>query len=163
LLSKNPETLGEFLSLANRVFNKVLSDIYKRVITHSNRAGIAVAELSYWVQDISRTKAYFVVFLQDVGAIYMMRYDFEHYQTVHTFLGSVVARRWHLGDFLAKSILLHQGDSLEIIHHSDAREWLKWWPRCKLPMLWCWMFFRIIIQHTQPKKLSILYKTPLNF
>ncbi|WP_269471138.1 HDOD domain-containing protein [Thiomicrorhabdus aquaedulcis] len=96
------------------------------------------------MQDIGRTEAYFVSFLQDIGAIYMMRYDsehyaehylnaqlglplsgylqeYEHYQTAHTFLGSVVARRWHLGDILAKSLLLHHGDSLQVIDEYDPK------------------------------------------
>lgn len=115
-----------------------------KLIHNSHRAAIAAAELSYWVNDISRTEAFFVTFLQDIGAIYMMRYDagtyaetylngqltapyasyeaeFEHYKTAHTFVGSVVARRWHLGDLLSKTLLLHHQQSLESVKVYDVR------------------------------------------
>ncbi|WP_127469974.1 HDOD domain-containing protein [Thiomicrorhabdus aquaedulcis] len=178
LLSKNPEILGEFLSLANRVLNKSPDDLIfeasgavnllgldeikrlflssyltknlpistedHKLIVNCHRAGIAAAELSYWVNDISRTEAFFITFLQDIGVIYMMRYDpdyyaqtflnaqltspfsayekeFEHYQTAHTFVGSVITRRWHLGDLLSKSLLLHHQESLESVMAYDAK------------------------------------------
>jgi HD-like signal output (HDOD) protein len=178
ILSKNPEVLGEFLSMANKALNKSADDLIleastavnllglqeikrlflssylsqqlpvstedHKLIHNSHRAAIAAAELSYWVNDISRTEAFFVTFLQDIGAIYMMRYDagtyaetylngqltapyasyeaeFEHYKTAHTFVGSVVARRWHLGDLLSKTLLLHHQQSLESVKVYDVR------------------------------------------
>ena len=178
LLSKNPEVLGEFLSLANKILKKnedelilealaavnlmglqeiqrlfissylqnnlPVSEIDRKLIKNSTRSGIAAAELSYWVPEISRTEAYFIAFLQDVGAIYMMRYypenyaeeylnpqlsypvtayesELENYHTTHAFVGSLVARRWHLGDLLCKSLLLHHYDSLEAVQNYDAK------------------------------------------
>ncbi|MBN2866082.1 MAG: HDOD domain-containing protein [Thiotrichales bacterium] len=178
VISKNPELLGDFLSLVNKVLNKSDDDLIldalaavnllglaeienlflgcylqkhlptsqvdHKLILNSMRSGIAAAELSYWVNDISRTEAYFIAFLQDIGAIYMMRYDaqhyaqdylnplltspfdahfkeFEHYHTAHTFVGSVIARRWHLGDLLCKTLLLHHQESLESVQSYDRR------------------------------------------
>ncbi|BBP44599.1 HDOD domain-containing protein [Thiosulfativibrio zosterae] len=178
LLSKNPEILGEFLSLANKILQKTeddlilealaavnllglqeiqrlfiscylqknlpVSDVDFKLIKNSTRSGIAAAELSYWVPEIGRTEAYFIAFLQDVGAIYMMRHDpenyaeqflnlqlsnpvtayqaeLDHYHTAHSFVGSLVARRWHLGDLLCKSLLLHHYDSLEAVQNYDAK------------------------------------------
>ena len=110
----------------------------RKVILHSMRSGLAAAELSYWVNEMDRTEAYLIGFMQDIGAIYLLRYDFdhyaetylnaqlnhpftgykaefEHYQTAHTFVGSVIARRWHLSDLLSKSLLLHHQNELESV------------------------------------------------
>lgn len=178
VISKNPELLGDFLSLVNKVLNKSDDDLIldanaavnllglaeienlflgcylqknlpasqvdQKLILNCMRSGVAAAELSYWVNDIGRTEAYFIAFLQDIGAIYMMRYDdehyaqdflnalltspfeahlkeFEHYHTAHTFVGSVIARRWHLGDLLCKALLLHHQESLESVKSYDKR------------------------------------------
>ena len=178
LLSKNPEVLGGFLSLVNKILKKTedelildalaavnllglkeierlfissylqrslpVSEIDHKLIKNSTRSGIAAAELAYWVPEISRTEVYFIAFLQDVGAIYMMRHDPENYaekylnsqlshpitaydtelknyRTTHAFVGSLVARRWNLGDLLCKSLLLHHYDSLEAVKNYDPK------------------------------------------
>lgn len=110
----------------------------RKIILHSMRSGLAAAELSYWVNEIERTEAYLIAFMQDIGAIFIMRHDFDHYaqtylnaqlnqpftgyqaefdhyQTAHTFVGSVIARRWHLSDLLSKSLLLHHQNELESV------------------------------------------------
>lgn len=114
------------------------SDQDRKIILHSMRSGLAAAELSYWVNEIDRTEAYLIAFMQDIGAIFIMRHDFdhyaetylnaqlnepfsgyqaefEHYQTAHTFVGSVIARRWHLSDLLSKSLLLYHQNELESV------------------------------------------------
>ncbi|KUJ71387.1 HDOD domain-containing protein [Thiomicrospira sp. WB1] len=172
LLSRNPDILGEFLSLANRVLNRPEDDLIlhamaavnimgldeihhlflstylqkhlpvnltdRKLIEHDLRTGIAAAELSYWVAGISRTQAYLYAFMQNIGALVMLRYDPEtygerflnpqmnqpvsahqdeitHYQTAHTFVGSIIAHRWHLGETLSKTLLFHhQPDLIEL-------------------------------------------------
>lgn len=116
----------------------------QELIDRSKRASMAAAELSYWVNDIGYAEANLVAFLQDIGAIYMARefgtpylttftyqqieYPFtayqretEEYQTAHTYLGSLVVHRWHLGSLLAKSLLLHHSKDLNGLLKYDSR------------------------------------------
>ncbi|WP_083919074.1 HDOD domain-containing protein [Hydrogenovibrio halophilus] len=178
LLARNPEILGEFLSLTNRVLNRPEDDLIlnamaavnllgldeihhlflstylqkhlpvsladRKLIAHDLRAGLAAAELSYWVGGIGRTQAYLYAFMQNIGALVMLRHDPEaygerflnpqmnqpvsahqseiaHYQTAHTFVGSIIARRWHLGDALSKTLLFHhQPDLIELEDYNPS-------------------------------------------
>lgn len=101
------------------------------------RAGIAAAELSHWVYGFSRSETFLISYLQDVGALYMIRHDPKHYReryfdsqqafpiskcldeerhykTSHCYIGSLITKRWHLGALLHRSILFH--------HHGDLAE-----------------------------------------
>ncbi|WP_319380226.1 HDOD domain-containing protein [Thiomicrorhabdus sp.] len=115
----------------------------RKLIIRSKRAAIAAAELSYWIHELPRSEAYLVAFLQDIGALYLSRFDptyiskflnteltepfsayereLNRYQTAHTYLGSLIARRWHLGNLLCKSILLHHTRQLESLTQYDSR------------------------------------------
>lgn len=178
VLSHNPEVLGEFLGLANRVLNRVEDDLIldaasavhllglndirylflsgyliknlptsetdHKVVLHSMRAGIASAELSHWIYGLGRCEAYLASFMQDVGALYMMRYDPQeyaqnyfsrqldcplsayrdeeaHYQTAHTFVGGLIAKRWNLGNLLYRSIVFHHHDNLLEVASFDPK------------------------------------------
>lgn len=178
VISNNPEVLGEFLSLANRVLNRPedelildapsavhlmglqeihdlflssyliknlpISDADHKVVLHSMRAGVASAELSYWVYGFTRSEAYLASFMQDIGALYMMRYDPKHYaekyfskqldyplsayyleeenyQTAHTFIGGMIVKRWNLGNMLYRSILFHHHGNLDELAAYDDR------------------------------------------
>ena len=98
-------------------------------ITQALRAALATTELSYWVYGLSRTEAYLHGFMQDIGAIYMMRYDAgynerffrqqlafpmskhrdEHlrYATDHCFVGALMIEHWNLGQDLCRTVLFH--------------------------------------------------------
>lgn len=100
------------------------------LMIQSKRSAIAATEISYRLNEISRSEAYLACFLQNIGGIYMARkYGEEYvqkvlnnqisrpfgayqeeltkYHTAHTFVGSLVAKQWGMDDLLCKSILLH--------------------------------------------------------
>lgn len=101
----------------------------KSILEHGAQAGLAAAELSYWVFDVSRSEAYMAGLMQNIGAVYFSRTDPESYfellrsqlsnpisaydkeeeiyGTAHTYLGTLVAKKWHISDNVYKSILLH--------------------------------------------------------
>jgi len=101
----------------------------KSILQHGSRAGLACAELSYWVFDVSRSEAYMAGLMQNVGAIFFSRaegdeymelynsqlsnpisaYDSElaKYGTSHAFVGTFVAKKWNISTDVYKSILLH--------------------------------------------------------
>jgi HD-like signal output (HDOD) protein len=105
------------------------SPLEKEILQHGAKAGLAAAELSYWVQDVSRSEAYMAGLLQNVGAVYLSREEpefyehlfhqqlanpisayqkeMEHYHTAHTYLGIIIAKKWHIDDTIYKAILLH--------------------------------------------------------
>jgi HD-like signal output (HDOD) protein len=120
------------------------SDIDNKIIQRNVRAGIVAAELSYWVQEVNRSEAYLVSFMQDVGAIYMLRLgaenyaekfinvqmdrprhgylvELENFQTSHAHIGSIIASRWRLNKFLTKTILLHHEDIFESVESYDIK------------------------------------------
>lgn len=101
----------------------------KQILLHSAKAGLAAAELSYWVYDVSRSEAYMAGLMQNIGAIYLMRNDpeqyseifqsqmsnpvasykkeTEEYKTNHTYLGTLVSKKWHIDPSVYKAILFH--------------------------------------------------------
>lgn len=101
----------------------------KAILTHGSKAGLAAAELSYWVFDVSRSEAYMAGLMQNIGAVYFARaepeaymeiyksqlsnpisgYDKEmqNYKTTHAFLGTFIAKKWNINPDVYKSILLH--------------------------------------------------------
>lgn len=105
------------------------SPVEKAILLHGSKAGLAAAELSYWVYDVSRSEAYMAGLMQNIGAIYFSRtategyydiykqqlsnpisgYDKElaTYNTSHAFLGTFVTKKWHISPDIYKSILLH--------------------------------------------------------
>ncbi len=101
----------------------------KAILQHGSKAGLAAAELSYWVFDVSRSEAYMAGLMQNIGAIYFSKlepdsyfdiyksqlsnpitgYDKElqTYNTTHAFLGTFITKKWHISQDIYKSILLH--------------------------------------------------------
>lgn len=162
LISRNPELLGDFLTLVNtnitsekteikdakaavnvlgldEIYNIFLSSSLtkiiaqtpqeKAILNHGAQAGLAAAELSYWVFDVSRSEAYMTGLMQNIGAIYFARSDpdkymelvnsqlsnpisaydneMDEYKTSHAYLGTFIAKKWHINPDVYKSILMH--------------------------------------------------------
>lgn len=62
------------LFLSSVLSHILAEDDYERsILLHGAKAGLAAAELSYWVFDVSRTEAYIAGLMQNVGAIYLYR------------------------------------------------------------------------------------------
>ncbi len=117
--------------------------IEKEILTHGAQAGLAAAELSYWVGDVTRAEAYISGLMQNVGAIFLSRYASEDYQelftkhltnplsaidleleqfeTSHLHLGIFIAKRWHINPNVYKSILLHHDRDFIEKTTSDAK------------------------------------------
>lgn len=101
----------------------------KAIMNLSAQAGIAAAEMAFWVYDVSRSEAYMAGLMQNIGAIYMARlYDEEYrelfakyaaaplstlpkeesfYQTSHVYVGTYIAKKWHFDPDIYKAIMLH--------------------------------------------------------
>jgi len=121
------------------------SDEEREILQHGAMAGIAAAELSYWVEGVNRSEAYLAGLTQNIGAIYMTRVEsnymhFFHdqlskpftayeaelnrYGTAHTFVGTLVAKKWHIDPETYKAILLHHDRhfSTRATGHEKARK-----------------------------------------
>jgi HD-like signal output (HDOD) protein len=119
------------------------SPLEKQILSHGAKAGLAAAELSYWVFDVTRSEAYIAGLMQNVGAIYLSRQnpeayaetfnsqlanpvsayakELEKYNTSHTFMGTLIAKKWHIAPEVYKSILLHHDTKFELKTANDQR------------------------------------------
>ncbi len=101
----------------------------KAILMHGAKAGLAAAELSYWVFDVTRSEAYMAGLMQNVGAVFLARQDPESYhqlfskqlsnpltaykeevidyETSHSYLGTFLAKKWHMNSELYQAILMH--------------------------------------------------------
>lgn len=115
----------------------------KAILLHGARAGLAAAELSYWVYDVSRSEAYMAGLMQNIGAVYLMRKEPEKYLPIfnsqlanpiskyqkelekygcsHAHLGTFVAKNWHISPHVYKSILLHHDKDFGIKTAGDSK------------------------------------------
>lgn len=115
----------------------------KEVLKHGAQAGLAAAELSYWVYDVSRSEAYMAGLMQNLGGIYLSRkepeayfdllksqlsnpisaYDkeVEQYKTSHAYLGTFVAKKWNISPDVYKSILLHHDTEFALKTANDQK------------------------------------------
>lgn len=113
-------------SLSNRIAQ---SSQEKEILKHGAQTGLAAAELSFWVYDVSRTEAYMAGLMQNIGCVYLsrskpeeyaslfqihlanpenaMRHEERLFLTNHTFVGALLAKKWRLSSDIYKSILLH--------------------------------------------------------
>lgn len=120
------------------LFNLFLSTVFSRLLIKGHRdreimqegmqIGIVAAELSYWVYDVSRSEAFMLGLLQNVGYIFMRRFDREFdnaipklktnpltyfqteadfFKTDHAVLSSVMGKKWEMPDKIVKAVLFH--------------------------------------------------------
>ena len=119
------------------------SPLERQILSHGAKAGLAAAELSYWVFDVTRSEAYIAGLMQNVGAVYLSRLDpesyaetfnsqlanpisgyareLEQYNTAHTFMGTFIAKKWHINPEVYKSILLHHDTEFELKTANDQK------------------------------------------
>ncbi|RUM91239.1 MAG: signal transduction protein [Thiomicrospira sp.] len=105
------------------------NELEKSILSHGAKAGLAAAELSYWVYDVSRSQAYMTGLMQNIGAIYLSKLEpdlykemfvaslsnpisayqneLNHYQTSHVYIGSILVKKWHIQPEIYKAILFH--------------------------------------------------------
>jgi len=115
----------------------------KAILDHGAKAGLAAAELSYWVYDVSRSEAYMAGLMQNLGAIYLSRQDPESYfeliksqlsnpissydkevdkyHTSHAYLGTFIAKKWNISADVYKSILLHHDTDFALKTANDQK------------------------------------------
>jgi len=120
-----------------------ISPSEKPILIQGAKCGIAAAELSYWVFDVSRSEAYMAGLMQNVGAIYMGRYDSESYaeifelqqaypfsgyqkeidtyHTNHAFIGCLACKKWHMNPDIYKAILFHHDNDFAKKNHNNER------------------------------------------
>ncbi|WP_232023379.1 HDOD domain-containing protein [Thiomicrorhabdus aquaedulcis] len=115
----------------------------KEILLHGAQAGLAAAELSYWVFDVSRSEAYMAGLMQNIGAVYMSRVapqlyseivraqlsnpisaynnELDVYNTAHTYLGIFISKKWHISASVYKAILLHHDIDFELKTANDQK------------------------------------------
>jgi HD-like signal output (HDOD) protein len=119
------------------------SPLERQILSHGAKAGLAAAELSYWVFDVTRSEAYIAGLMQNIGVIYLSRLnpesyaetfnsqlanpvsayakELEQYNTSHTFMGALIAKKWHITPEVYKSILLHHDTAFELKTANDQK------------------------------------------
>lgn len=137
----------------NNLRNLVVSAAFKNafrdaglsrmIVEHSVDAAFCAADLSEWVEGISRDHAYLMGVFHNVGAIMLAAKDPVRYeklylnsltlplsilakeQTVygadHTSIGLLVGKKWHLDNETLTAIYLHHTANLESIENSRVR------------------------------------------
>lgn len=115
----------------------------KEMLKHGAKTGLAAAELSYWVYDVTRAEAYMAGLMQNLGAVFMSRIDVEKYfslyksqlsnpiskyvqeleiyKTSHAHLGTLVAKKWNISTHVYKSILLHHDTDFALKTANDQK------------------------------------------
>jgi HD-like signal output (HDOD) protein len=125
--------------------NIAQTPLEKTILNHGAQAGLAAAELSFWVYGVSRSEAYLAGLMQNIGAVYLSRLypkqyetlyyrhlsqpfdclDSEHefYHTDHTQLSLLVAKKWHMDPCLYKALFLHHDPDFiaKTAQHSKVR------------------------------------------
>lgn len=113
-------------SLSNLVTQ---TPIEKEILLNGAQTGLAAAELSYWIYDVSRSEAYMAGLMQNIGAVFMVRHfqedylelfhtqlgnpvtgydkELEIYGTTHCYLGILISKKWHVDADVYKSIIFH--------------------------------------------------------
>lgn len=107
----------------------------KNILLHGAKAGIAAAELSYWVFDVSRSEAYMAGLMQNIGALYLARYsdayeaifqsqlsnpisafiqEQELFGTDHTMVGALISKKWHIEPDIYKALIFHHDPDFAI-------------------------------------------------
>ncbi|MBD3820755.1 MAG: HDOD domain-containing protein [Thiotrichales bacterium] len=119
------------------------SDLEKSILMHGAKAGLASAELSYWVYDISRSEAYMAALMQNIGAVYLSRKYQEEYEkifnaqlgnpvssyireiemigTSHCIVGGIISKRWNISPDIYKAILFHHDMNFSKQTHSNTK------------------------------------------
>lgn len=105
------------------------SELEKKILMHGAKTGLAAAELSYWVYDVSRSEAYMAALMQNVGAVYLSRRYQEEYEnifntqlsnpvsgyekelanigTTHCIVGGILCKKWNISPDVYKAVIFH--------------------------------------------------------
>lgn len=118
------------LYLASALISQIAQSKAERaMLSREARAALACAELSYWIPEIQRGEAYVLGLSQNIGALFMQRVDasylkafylpqinhpytaykdeLTHYQTAHTYVGSIIGKHWHMEKNLLQTVRYH--------------------------------------------------------
>lgn len=129
--------LGDLFNLyVSSVLTRVLATnpLESEIMNEGMQVGVVAAELSYWVYDISRSEAFILGLLQNIGYLFMLR-KFDDYQeqisklkisplrqfsaevqgynTDHSVVSSILGKRWQIQDKVVKSVLFHHDAEFE--------------------------------------------------
>lgn len=129
--------LGDLFNLyVSSVLSRVLvtNVLEKDVMNEGMQVGIVAAELSYWVYGVSRSEAFMLGLLQNIGYLFMLRKfgDYETqiaklrmsplrhfetevalYNTDHSVIGSILGKKWKIPEKVFKSVLFHHDPDFE--------------------------------------------------
>lgn len=130
--------------LASTLTNLIAqTPLEKEILLHGAQAGLAAAELSYWVSNVTRSEAYIAGLMQNIGSVYLSHADqdtfetifrkhlsnpisseaieIEQFETTHVHVGVFVAKKWHLDASVYKAILMHHDNDFVAKTTSDEK------------------------------------------
>jgi putative nucleotidyltransferase with HDIG domain len=117
--------------------------LFKDIMDHSVAVAFCMADISEWVQDVSRDQAYMLGLFHNAGAMMLAakseaQYEplFRNsmslpnsilakeeavYQSNHAMVGVLIAKKWHLPVDMMNAIMLHHNDKCERIQNDRVR------------------------------------------
>jgi len=117
--------------------------LYKDIMDFSVDVAFCMADISEWVDDVSRDEAYMLGLFHNVGAMLLVTKDTkgygkvydnslsrpksaievenERYGTDHQIIGVLIAKKWHLPVDFLNAIMLHHAHPCSVIEHDRVR------------------------------------------
>lgn len=127
--------------LLEKMFNS--SQLYKDIMSHGVDVAFCMAELSDWVEDVSRDEAYMLGLFHNAGSLMFATKDPDNYGKLfqkghsqphlilekeqalygsnHAAVGVLLAKKWHLPLDMLSAILLHHSAKCAAINSPKVR------------------------------------------
>lgn len=119
------------------------TNLYKDIMNHSVDVAYCMADLSEWVDGVSRDEAYMLGLFHNAGCLLLATKDpkhygelfqlsqtapqtvihkeYERYNSTHTAVGVILGKKWHLSVDMLSAIFLHHIDRCEKIQNAKVR------------------------------------------
>ncbi|WP_127471037.1 HDOD domain-containing protein [Thiomicrorhabdus aquaedulcis] len=117
--------------------------LFKDIMDHSVDVAFCMADISDWVQDVTRDQAYMLGLFHNAGALMLaakseaqyeslfrnsmslptsiLQKEEAVYQSNHAMVGVLIAKKWHLPVDMINAIMLHHNDKCERIQNDRVR------------------------------------------
>lgn len=128
-------------AMLQRMFSA--SRLYKDIMDHSVDVAYCMAELSEWVDGVTRDEAYMLGLFHNAGCLMLATKDakgyedlfalshsipktiihkeYERYNSTHTAIGVLLGKKWHLPVDMLSAIYLHHIEACESISNAKVR------------------------------------------
>lgn len=128
-------------TMLRRLFDS--TNLYKDIMNHSVDVAYCMADLSDWVDGVTRDEAYMLGLFHNAGCLLLATKDpknyegvfhlshsipqsiihkeYERYNSTHTAIGVLLGKKWHLPMDMLSAIYLHHIDQCVNIHNTKVR------------------------------------------